>query len=82
LGTPDEFTFTIQHGAAQSDIPRTNFNEAFVAIDITSPALTVAPAGSGFDVPAPSVALSETAVPEPAALWLFVLGLGSACPLW
>jgi len=77
-GTPDEFSFAILHGAPPSEIPTTNFNDAFVTIDVTAPSLTVTPAasaaGSGFDVPAPSVVPAATAVPEPAALWLFALG--------
>ncbi len=81
LGAPDEFTFALQHGALPSDIPTANFNDAFVTIDVTPPSLTVTPAssaaGSGFDVPTPSVAPSATAVPEPAALWLFALGAGA-----
>ncbi|HZT82253.1 MAG TPA: NF038129 family PEP-CTERM protein [Gemmataceae bacterium] len=79
-GTPDEFSFAILHGAARDEIATTNFNDAFVTIDVTSPSLTVTPAGSaagsGFDVPAPSVVPSAAAAPEPAALWLFALGAG------
>jgi hypothetical protein len=81
-GVPDEFTFAIQYTdplTGQTDIPTTNFNAAFATIDVTSPALTVTPSGSdvssGFDVPAPGVTPSATAVPEPTSLSLALLGL-------
>ena len=84
-GTPDEFTFAILYGSSLFEIPTISPNGAFLTVDITNP-LTINSSASdpsqplgtdpGVNIPAPSIDMNGTQVPEPATLGLGCTGLG------